>query len=316
MSGPTAAWLADGRRLHLQHGPIDLIIEADGASTETELAYAQAIDRFQTILTELVDELPRLRTPCPKTGLGLNGPVARRMEAAVRPFSPHFVTPMAAVAGAVADEMLMAMTSTRKLDRAYVNNGGDIALFLAEDHRYDIAMVGRPDRPVSLGKIAFAAGDGIGGMATSGRHGRSHSLGIADSVTILAANAASADAAATLIANEVNLPDHPGVKRVPARDLSPDSDLGDRLVTVDVAGLGENEAAIALNAGATFAKDFVRQRAIKAAALYLADQCAVVGDFPVRQPVERQSSAAANITKGKKLAAAEVAKIRPMDPVW
>ena len=64
MSGPQAAMLADGRRLHLNHGPIDLIVEAFGATQEREAAYAQAAERFQTILTELVDELPALRQAC------------------------------------------------------------------------------------------------------------------------------------------------------------------------------------------------------------------------------------------------------------
>ncbi|WP_204349766.1 hypothetical protein, partial [Klebsiella pneumoniae] len=79
-------------------------------------------------------------------------------------------------------------------------------------------------------------GDGIGGIATSGAQGRSFSLGIADSVTVLARDAASADAAATLIANAVDL-DHPAIRRRPARNLDPDSDLGDRLVTVGVGDL-------------------------------------------------------------------------------
>ena len=294
MNGPVAAWLADGRRLHLQHGPIDLIIEADGAPDEAKLAYAQAIERFRTILTELVDELSRLRTYCPRTGLGLTGPVAKRMEAAVSPFSSHLITPMAAVAGAVADEMLMVMAAGRRLDRAYINNGGDIALALDEDQRFDVAMVGRPDRPVFLGKIGLTALDGIGGIATSGRHGRSHSLGIADSVTVLAVSAAAADAAATLIANEVDLPGHSGVKRVPARDLSPDSDLGERLVTVDVARLNDDEIRAALAAGGTFARDLVREGLITAAALCLGHQCAVIGDWPGWQPLPQQSSSASN----------------------
>lgn len=286
MKGPDAAWLGDGKRLHLQHGPIDLIVEADGAPHEASAACAQATRRFKTVLTELVDELPRLRSYCPAAGLGLHGPVARRMEAAVLPFSTHLITPMAAVAGAVADEVLTALFLRRKLDRAYVNNGGDIALALGEGHRYEVAMVARPDRPSMLGRVNLSAGDGIGGIATSGRHGRSHSLGIADSVTVLAANAASADAAATLIANAVDLPGHPGVTRVRAEDLCPDTDLGRRLVTVGVAPLDDGETAEALDRGVTFAEILLERQSIKAVALSLGDQLRVVGDFPAWQPIE------------------------------
>ena len=78
-----AARLADGR-LHLQHGPIDLIIEAFGAAAEVERAYGQAIDRFGDILPTLVRELPTLRRPVGDVRPLLQGPVARRMAEAVR----------------------------------------------------------------------------------------------------------------------------------------------------------------------------------------------------------------------------------------
>jgi ApbE superfamily uncharacterized protein (UPF0280 family) len=104
MNGPQAHWLADGRRLHLNHGPIDLIVEAFGSDDERRAAYEQAVARFQTILIELVEELPELRLPAfflaPRD---FAGPTARRMEAAVMPLAECFITPMAAVAGSVAD---------------------------------------------------------------------------------------------------------------------------------------------------------------------------------------------------------------------
>lgn len=125
-----AARLADGR-LHLQHGPIDLVIEAFGAADEVECAYAQAIDRFGDILTTLVGELAVLRRPVGEAYPLLRGPVARRMAEAVWPHRAVFITPMAAVAGAVADEMLQAMIHGRTLEKAYVNDGGDIAIHLA-----------------------------------------------------------------------------------------------------------------------------------------------------------------------------------------
>ena len=53
--GPTAHLLPDGR-LHLNHGPIDLIVEAFGARGDVQTAYGRASDRFATILEELVAE--------------------------------------------------------------------------------------------------------------------------------------------------------------------------------------------------------------------------------------------------------------------
>ncbi|MFX7144802.1 hypothetical protein ABTI11_20165, partial [Acinetobacter baumannii] len=78
-------------------------------------------------------------------------------------------------------------------------------------------------------------------IATSDRHGRSFSRGIADAVTVLAKTASQADAAATIIANNVDLPGHPAIQRVPANELQPDSDLGSRLVTRAVGTLTEQE---------------------------------------------------------------------------
>src|SRR6202451_53661 len=89
----------------------------------------------------------------------------------------------------------------------------------------------------------------VRGIATSGWRGRSFSLGIADAVTVLADTAAMADAAATVVANAVNLPAHPEVGRVRACDLAPDSDLGERLVTQSVGQLAQGEISEALAAG-------------------------------------------------------------------
>ena len=207
-----AARLPDGR-LHLQHGPIDLIIEAFGAADEVERAYGQAIERFGDILPTLVRELPILRRPVGDAYPLLQGPVARRMAEAVWPHRAVYITPMAAVAGAVADEMLEAMVRGRTLDKAYVNNGGDIAIHLTPGHELRAGIFA-----AALDGVARLTHDRpVRGIATSGCGGRSFSLGIADSATVLAATAAAADAAATLIANAVNA-DHPSIERRPARD--------------------------------------------------------------------------------------------------
>jgi ApbE superfamily uncharacterized protein (UPF0280 family) len=198
MNGPQAGYLADGRRLHLNHGPIDLIIEAFGAEDERRAAYAQAVSRFQTILAELVEELPDLRRAAGQTPRAFRGSTARRMEVAVSPLAERFITPMASVAGSVADEILAAMIEGRNLEKAYVNNGGDIALHLAEGQSLTLAVAGTGHGFADRAVISTA--DPVRGVATSGWRGRSFSLGIADAVTVLAKNGAAADAAATIIA--------------------------------------------------------------------------------------------------------------------
>ncbi len=126
---PQIAWLADGKRLHLQDGPIDLIVEASGNEANVRAAYQAAARRFTGLLDQLCEELTELRRPADPEHCALRGIVARRMHDAVAPFAAeHFITPMAAVAGAVAEEILGAMLDAAPLERAYVNNGGDIAL--------------------------------------------------------------------------------------------------------------------------------------------------------------------------------------------
>src|ERR1700743_1839016 len=111
MRRPQVGWLKDGKRLHLQDGPIDLIVEAHGCQDHLRAAYHAAIGRFTGLLDELCDELPLLRATAEPARCALQGVVARRMHAAVAPFArDHFITPMAAVAGSVAEEVLGAMT--------------------------------------------------------------------------------------------------------------------------------------------------------------------------------------------------------------
>jgi hypothetical protein len=273
---PIIRMLPDERRLHLHDGPIDLIVEAFGSNAEIRAAYEAAARRFVTMLDELCAELPLLRSAARLNGARPNGIVARRMADAVGPFATqHFITPMAAVAGAVAEEILAAMTAAANLSRAYVNNGGDIALHLAAGESFQIGMIERPDHPSLFGSINLHAAQPTRGIATSGWRGRSFSLGIADAATILAERAAMADAAATIVANAVDLPNHPAIVRVPASEIAPDNDLGERLVTRAVGELTPREIAQALHSGVVVARQLISRGLICAAAFRLQDQSRV-----------------------------------------
>jgi uncharacterized protein len=275
---PQIALLADGKRLHLQDGPIDLIVEAKGTEANVRAVYDAAAQRFTGLLDELCDELTELRKAADPSRCSLRGVVARRMYAAVAPFATQeFITPMAAVAGSVAEEILGAMLRAAPLDRAYVNNGGDIALHLDNREQFTVGLMDRPDRHGVMRTITIGADDAIRGIATSGRHGRSFSLGIADAVTVLARTASRADAAATIIANAVDLPGHSGIVRMPANELQPDSDLGARLVTRDVGHLTDGEIETALDAGARRARQLLAAGLIEGAALRLLGETVVVG---------------------------------------
>ena len=264
-------------RWHFQHGPMDIVIGADGEPAALAAAHEAAWQRFDTLLDELVAELPLLRTrisadegdTCPLAGV-----VARRMWHACRPYRQGFITPMAAVAGAVAEE-LIACYRRDGITRAWVNNGGDIALHLAPRHSVTVGLYadlarfdpGQARGDIDLdGRFSVSAALPVRGVATSGWRGRSFSLGIADSVTVLARTASFADAAATIIANAVDIDDERIVRR-PACELKDDSDLGEIPVTVDVPVLGAADVERALNAGARRARELRAAGLIWSAAL-------------------------------------------------
>jgi uncharacterized protein len=279
---PQIRFLADGRRLHLQDGPIDLIVEACGKQAEVLAAYDAAARRFSGLLDELCSELPTLRQAADPSRCLLKGNVARRMHAAVVPFAAeHFITPMAAVAGAVAEEILDAMLRQALPERAYVNNGGDIALHLVDGNHFTVGLTDRPDPRGLMRTMIVDADDPTRGVATSGRHGRSFSLGIADAVTVLAKTASQADAAATIIANAVDLPEHPCIVRCPANALQPESDLGARLVTRDVGRLSNREIERALEAGAARARKLLVTGLIDGVALRLHGEIITVAAGPI-----------------------------------
>ncbi|MCX7309376.1 MAG: UPF0280 family protein [Afipia sp.] len=276
--GPRVKLLADGKRLHLQEGPIDLIIGADGMDRCVRLARNAAWERFKPTLSKLCDELPLLRQPALAGCNPFRGKIARRMHDAVRPFAAgQFITPMAAVAGAVADEILEAMVGAADLDRAYVNNGGDIAIHLGPDQKFVVGLIDRPDCPSLVGSTVIAANSTVRGIATSGRYGRSFTFGIADAVTVLACTASQADAAATIIGNAVDLPGHTAIKRCPASEIQFDTDLGNRLITRELGDLSHREIADALDAGCRRALTLLQDGLIEAAALQLRGISRVVG---------------------------------------
>jgi ApbE superfamily uncharacterized protein (UPF0280 family) len=274
-----AALLPDGR-LHLQHGPIDCLCRAWGDAGEVRAAYLQAAGFFAGVLDGLCAELPLLRAGLPAGRPA--GLVAKAMHAACSPFAARFITPMAAVAGAVADAVLGAMVSGRTLGKAFVNNGGDIAFHLTPGSELrcglltDLtgARIAGPGNITPDGSFLLTADHPARGIATSGRAckghgGRSFSFGIADSVTILARTAAQADAAATVVANAVDLPGHPAIDRRPASDIDPASDLGDRRITFDVGPLPDSAVNTALDAGQSMADTLLRDGLIEGAVLTL-----------------------------------------------
>ncbi len=174
--------LPDGRRLHLHDGPIDLIVEAVGAPGAVEAAYRAAAARFRFVLDELCAELPALRAPASaaparfrESGRAVawsrrSRPMPRtassRRWRRLREASP---TKSSRRCGRRAEEGLARLS--RQQRRRYRS------LARARREATTVGLVDRPDRPSLFARARIAAGDGIGGIATSGAPGRSFSLG-------------------------------------------------------------------------------------------------------------------------------------------
>ena len=275
--------MADGR-WHFQHGPIDCIVSAEGESGAAADCIEQAWQRFRGVLDELVAELPLLRidlASAPGARDEPQGPIAKRMVAACRAHAREgrFITAMAAIAGSVADE-LIAFFDDPRIRRAYVNNGGDIALHLAPGASFDVGLFTDPAHGLAGlpldGRFSIDAHSSVRGIATSGWRGRSFSLGIADSVTVLAKSASQADAAATVIGNAVDVDDARIVRR-PADQVRDDSDLGHRLVTSEVPMLPAALVERALASGEARARREIESGRIVAALLCLQGRARACG---------------------------------------
>ena len=274
--------IQEDHRLHLQEGPIDLILDVDAFKNIREHLFFSAKKRLSSVLRELVLELDLLKIPWGIKSPVPEGGIAQRMFYAVSDLDV-FVTPMAGVAGAVADEILDVMRKAAEksdyyldnVQRMYVNNGGDLSFWLKNGSSFSVGIIDNIERPELNTKVSLHHESPVRGIATSGWRGRSQSLGIADAVTVLAKTAVEADVAATLIANDVNIED-PGIEKRPASELKDDSDLGSMPVTVDVPSLPDFLVSEALKKGAKTARKFISKGIIETAYLSLQKQILVV----------------------------------------
>ncbi len=248
--------LPDGR-VFVDYGPTSMVITARRAGAPCpELAEA-AFPLIQSSLEEIAQALPILRQ-YPKDGdfSALEG-LPRVMAEAVLSTGEPTLTPMAAVAGAVADAVADWIFA-RGADLVAVNNGGDVALRLAEGQQLRMGILPDLDGGGISRIVTLRAEDGVGGVCTSGQGGRSLTRGVASAVTVFSRRCALADACATHIAN-CSYIDSPRVRVCPAGELEPDSDIAELTVVAAVAPLtGEEKARAAAQAMAEAARQHGR----------------------------------------------------------
>ena len=247
--------------MFIEVGPASIVITGQKGGKPYRFDENEAKDHLALVLAEVGDSLPVLR----QKGYRIRktssmSPVAQKMVEAVKVIDQVTLTPMAAVAGAVADAM-KEWLKEKGLEFVSVNNGGDISLFNRSGREVNIALgdieTGKPTPYTLVIKGMLDCG-----VATSGFGGRSFTLGLADMVTVIAGTGAIADAAATLICNATNV-ESDQVLRRKAGEIDPCSDIPDEWVTVEIGALDESLIRESLARGLALARELKENNSIR-----------------------------------------------------
>ena len=257
------------RKLYIEYGPTNL---------EIEVTNDNHIEIYQFILSifkDKFDELAKEKDKLKRKTLAkrkFNSEIGKIMQKSTEIFLPKFITPMAAVAGSLSESLLNDLLKNFVLDKIYINNGGDVAIYSSENKNFTFSVGKNSEIQIFLEKIS-----GHYGVATSGWKGRSFSFGIADSVTVVAKSASIADAAATMIANDINIDYHPNIKKENATIIYEETDLKDKLITTNVGFLNHSEIKMALNKGKSSANILINKKIILSALLNLKNNYVYLG---------------------------------------
>jgi ApbE superfamily uncharacterized protein (UPF0280 family) len=233
----------------IEIGPVSMRLLAERGGLPLQFSGPDVEEYVSELLSQITNVLPVLKQKAWRIKNPASLPeVAQAMLGAVRAVSEETLTPMAAVAGAIADAV-RARLSLHEPDYLSVNNGGDISV----------------PHTLTIDNLSHF------GLATSGFGGRSFTLGLADMVSVVAPTGALADAAATLICNHTRI-DSLDVTRRPAREIDPLTDIPDELVTVRIGRLSGGEITEALAAGKRAAGRLKSQGIILDAVIVLRDK--------------------------------------------
>jgi len=271
--------------MFLEIGPVSVVIQGEKDGRRYEFEKEPLARKINDILKEIADFLPILRQKAYKIKNTKHVPeVPRRMIEAVRAVDEVSLTPMAAVAGAVADSVKKFLKDEGP-DLISVNNGGDISIFNGTGRRFNI-QIGDISTGRSLPCILSVERLEDYGIATSGFGGRSLTLGVADVVTVIAETGAMADAAATHICNCTSIVSDNVVRRK-ASEVDPLTDIPDDYVTTIIGQLNEDAITIALENGLTIAYNMIKYRNIYDAVIVLQGHTVTTinGDNPIKLEV-------------------------------
>ena len=241
-------------------GPMRLVIQAwRRGQPQIESARRAAEEAFG-YLERIARCRPLLSRPWPQIEDLPADDLAGRMIRSVRAIGDDDLTPMAAVAGTIADAVADWLFE-RDANKVIVDNGGDIAIRLAKGEKVTVGV--RASICSSTVSHVFGLDPRMQswGVTTSGFGGRSFTRGIASAVTVLAASAAVADAASTAIANSCFV-ESEKIRQMPAEQIDPNTDLAGLAVTVSIGELSRAEIKTASEKAVHRAEDLVARGVI------------------------------------------------------
>jgi uncharacterized protein len=193
----------------------------------------------------------------------ITDPLALKMIASVQTVGDADLTPMAAVAGTIADAVAHILFE-RGMTRVLVDNGGDIAIRSSDGEPVTVGIRLQPDRQSVSHAVVLGPERTAWGVATSGIGGRSLTRGVLEAATVVAADASLADAAATAVANASYIADS-AVLREPAEAIDPHTDIAGLDVTVRVDPLAEESRKLAIDQSLRRAEQLIANRIIMGA---------------------------------------------------
>ena len=262
--------LLDSGAVLAECGPMRLIISAwVGKVSQPEMATKAARESFGYL-----EEVALFRSHLSRSWTATHGPAGAslpdRMWESVRAIGDEDLTPMASVAGTIADAVADYLFG-RGMTKVVVDNGGDVAIRLRGSATARVGI--RPSiRAEEISHVlSLDASESSWGVATSGLGGRSFTRGIASAVTVIAGSASLADAAATAIANATFVEDKSVIQR-PAEEMDPDTDIRGIPVTVKVGSRSQETATQALRQGLKKAEGLVAKGAILGAFIAVGGQ--------------------------------------------
>jgi ApbE superfamily uncharacterized protein (UPF0280 family) len=238
----------DSQTVLVEYGPMRMTIQTlHHGRPLIDLALEGGQIAFR-VLEDLAPFLPVIRRKAYQIDLEEGFPVVvqKMIEATKRMKAPD-LTPLAAVAGAASD-VVADFLAGRGATKIIVDNGGDIAVRLLEGEEARVGIKTEIDASSPTYLLRVGAEMNIGGVTTSGLGGRSFTKGIASAVTVVAENAALADAAATVIGN-ATLVEDPAIKRCLPETIYPDTDIPGEYVTTEVGELSLRKIEEALQKG-------------------------------------------------------------------